>query len=106
MATKNPFEDAEVIDSYTDEQAQGDGVLVNLGGVDRATRNLFDQLSTFLGGNDDTALLRLKTLVLQNACEASRVYDQNIGGGIFCLDVAGERAWIIPNELGGMTIMR
>ena len=146
MTTENPF--GEVIYRYTDTQAQDDGILVALNGRDRMTRTVFDYFVKHVpdgpkppGGwpveimgwfkrskNDpvrdafNRAVALAKGLVGGYGAEARRIYDENIGGGVFKLAVllandklsgltAGAAAnegtllWLMPNELGGMTLM-
>ncbi len=134
-----------VISSYGDEQAQEDGILVPVGKKDRVTRTCWEFLAAKLGekppnqwpvnlmgyvmakDGNDRALAASGALLDTWDREARRIYDENIGGGIFTLwvDVTSEgiqgvyqerdktaderepmtRLWFIPNELGGMTLM-
>lgn len=135
----------EVISMYTDEQAQEDGILVPVGKDNRVTRTLWEFMAEKLGDKPpnqwpvnlmgyvmakdghDRALAASGALLDTWDHEARRIYDENIGGGIFTLwvDVTSEgiqgiyqerdrtkderepmtRLWFIPNELGGMTLM-
>ena len=132
-----------VIYSYTDEQAREDGVLVAVTEKDRVTVTLFNFLSEHLvegppsrwpvdmmgyfrakdGG--DRALAATKGLIGTHGREARRIYEKNIGGGIWTataviahdrivsLEIPAHESalatdatiWLMPNELGGMTLM-
>ncbi len=133
----NPFYDTAVVSTYTDEQAVDDGVLVDLGGGHRATRNLYDYLNAHLGDNPpsgwavpitgkvsyftDRAAAALVGLLDEYAARATAVYEENIGGGIFKVNlllgdggvIAGRNVdqnndpdgdfapvWLIPNGAG------
>lgn len=135
-----------VISTYTDEQACEDGVLVAVTPKDRVTVALWGFLSDNLGDtppcgwpvelmgwctirDDDPepglrrALAATKGLIDVNRTEATRVYEHNIGGGIWQGFIqqgaeglitgfdqsdgpGGDRkVWLLPNELGGLTLM-
>ncbi len=134
-----------VISGYGDDAAVGDGILVPVGKRDRVTRTLWTFMAEGLGekppnqwpvnlmgyvmakDGNDRALAASGALLDTWDREARRIYDENIGGGIFTLwvDVTSEgiqgiyqerdrtkderepmtRLWFIPNELGGMTLM-
>jgi hypothetical protein len=112
------WDDAILVSSYTDEQAVEDGFLVELGGNDRATRALYEYLRgleittppdrvvvDLLSFMRDSALGILKGLVGTYGREARRIYEENVGGGIWTTELLGKTVWVIPNELGGMTAM-
>jgi hypothetical protein len=133
----------EVISSYPDSQAVEDGILVPITEQDRVTRACWEWMADRLGdsppngwpvelmgyigaakgaeGRDDRALAASKGLTEQHRRQATRVWEENIGGGVYKLyaDTRGEAIrgisgsdttddvtlWIIPNELGGVTLM-
>jgi len=155
-----PDYDAPVISSYTEEQAVDDGTLVKVSDGDRVTRPAFEFMCAHLGDTPPsywpvdlmgyaTARSKAETLDevgLRRAVAAAlgliaafgpgarKVYDENLGGGIYTLfaqtgsngadgDVitrlvpvgghdadhvdhgAGRRLWLLPNEVGGLTLM-
>ncbi len=110
------MEEFKIISTYTDAQAVDDGVLVAVAAKDRVTRTVWEYLCSRVpldnvapDGIDakrhDYALFTSGRMVGNNALEARRVYEQNIGGGIFTLIEHGRKFWIMPNELGGLTLM-
>ena len=116
---ENPWNGFEVISTYTDQQAIDDGVLVAIGKENRVTRAVWNMLilraehtldaslapDAFKQRCDAYALHLSDGLVQAHGKEARRVYEQNIGGGIFSLIQFGHKLWIIPNEQGGLTLM-
>jgi hypothetical protein len=156
MTTENPFENAHVVSVYTDAQAVDDGVLVAINPRDRVTRAVWDYLTRTTpmtakppnrwpvdlmtwfrapagDSRDSRALALAKGLIGTYQRQARKVYDENIGGGIFCLyaltklDQLAElsetepndeahavnnfegnetsKLWLIPNENGGVTLL-
>lgn len=112
----NPFDGFEVISTYTDGQACEDGFLVAIAAKDRVSRTVWEYLCSRVpldnvrpedidAKRHDYALFTSGRMVSHNALEARRVYEQNIGGGIFTLIEQGRKFWIMPNELGGLTLM-
>jgi hypothetical protein len=112
------WDDAVIVHTYTDEQAVEDGYLVGLGGGHRATRALWDYLEGLgLENPPDRVLIDLfafikspplgilRALVTANETEARKVYEENIGGGIWTTELLGRTVWLIPNEVGGLTAM-
>jgi hypothetical protein len=140
------MEDTHVISKYTDEQACEDGTLVAVTPRDRVTSAVWGFVSEHLGDtppfgwpvgllawcairDDDPepgmrrALAATKGLIDVNRTEATRIYEDNIGGGIWdgyiqqgADDVitgfdrtdgpgGDRRVWLMPNELGGLTLM-
>lgn len=109
----------EVVSTYTDAQAVEDGVLVAVSGAHRVTRAAWefiasrqpiDQAQIVPGKPEQTLrdwLTREFCVELINRDEgiARRVYDENIGGGIYCVWVDGRKLWLMPNENGGMSLM-
>ena len=133
--SKDPDESlfGPVIYSYTDDDAVSDGVLVALDKRDRVTRPVFDWLAdnTPLGAKPPDgwpvemlgwfgaigteaergakAAALAKGLIGLHGRKAREIYEKNIGGGIWKADLAPSGAprtlWLLPNELGGMTLM-
>lgn len=151
----NPFDEMEVISTYTDGQAVEDGILVAIGPKDRVSRAVWeylaehapldsqppnrwpvDMLGWFQAGKmgkdeaknrivaDKKALSLAKGLISTHASQARRVYEENIGGGVYKLfaherdgvldelkagtlePFAGDSVlWLMPNENGGITLM-
>jgi hypothetical protein len=135
----------EPISTYSDNDAGEDGTLVAINAKDRVTRPVWDWLEStvdmknpkppscwpvdlfgFFGAKKpaDRALAMCRGIIENNRREAMRVYEQNIGGGIFTLWVLthkgkgskplgisatqqpGEpmRLWFVPNG-AGLTMM-
>ena len=120
----------DVIYSYGDDQAVEDGVLVRLTPVDRVTIAAWVWLEAQLAAHhgdevpDDEPRATAAAWIAEHSTEARRVWDKNIGGGVYQLrtgyegntwrsfhttdeaeDVDITRLWLIPNEVGGMTLM-
>jgi hypothetical protein len=134
----------EPISTYTDSQAVEDGGLIAINADDRVTRAVWDWLyltvdmknpkppigwpvnlfGFFAAQTPDKRVLAMcDGLIEMNRREAIRVYEQNIGGGIFGLWVRHEggyggkpiavedketggqmRLWFVPNG-AGITLM-
>ena len=118
MQNENPFEGFEVVSRYTDEQAVDDGVLVSLSLKDRVTRAVWEFFCSIAPVDEKTqseyivnaardSFARTESAHYLNlhGARAREVYEKNIGGGIFKLDYSNHIMWIIPNELGGLTLM-
>lgn len=149
--TKDPFEGAPIIFSYTDADAQEDGLLVAIDRKNRVTRAVFDFLTEaaphgakppdrwpvdlfgWFRAKDNTeegrmakAVALAKGLIGSHEPQARKVYDENIGGGIWTAyapllkgelvalvpeadakphEMMGKKLWLIPNELAGVTLM-
>jgi len=165
----NPFDEMEVISTYTDGQACEDGILVALNAKDRVSRALWEYLVEhapkgpkppacwpvdLMGwfqaekiskvealkliaehGKDEAqkkferiiadrkALAMASALIRTHTKQATRVYEENIGGGIYKLfasvDAQGTiqslgaldtdsktvTLWLLPNENGGITLL-
>ena len=114
----------DVVFSYTDEQAVDDGVLrpfLTSQGRDtrhRITGNAYRELTEHHAqaypqyAEADFMRLYLAEL-LPLVPEAVRVYEKNIGGGILKTDfdfrvtkASDDVLWYIPNEVGGVTMMK
>ena|SRR2546425_8956378 len=95
----------EIIYAYTDEQAVEDGVLVPIsaGRVNRVTRTVFDQLTEQMGSSPLTGpvtnigpLMEAIRAILQLAPDED---------GWRKLTWRGKELWLLPNEVGGITLM-
>ncbi len=147
----------QVISQYTDKQACEDGEVVPVTPKDRVTRSLWAFLADHLDEKPPTgwpvglmdwctirkddpepgmrrALAASKGLIDVNRIQAARIYEENIGGGIWqgfiqqgagdvitgfdvtdsttsidsegqSCNVGDRRVWLMPNELGGLTLM-
>ena len=96
---EGPFDDAEVISVYSDRQAVEDGFLAAVagpGGVNRVTRAVFDHFTESKTGPEN---LRLLT----EAIRAMLAIEPDDGWRTG--DYQGKRLWLIPNEVGGLTLM-
>lgn len=118
------FKDADVVFSYTDGQAIEDGVLVPFltpTGRDthhRITSNAFVELNehyrpAYPQYSEADFMRFYFTELLPLVPEAIRIYEKNIGGGILktnydfkVTDRSGDVLWYIPNEIGGITMMK
>lgn len=101
----NPLDDffGEPISVYTDAHALDDGVLVAVpgeDGVNRVTRAVFDYFVKAIGAPrhqvmDITPLMAAIDFML------TIMPDDGWRMG----DYAGKHLWLIPNEIGGLTLM-
>lgn len=99
-------DDPDVIIAYTDRQALDDGVLVAVpgeGGVNRVTRAVFDHFVQPMGSSPVTgpvanigSLMDAIRVMLKIAAD-----DDGWRTG----DYRGKRLWLVPNEIGGLTLM-
>jgi hypothetical protein len=101
----NPLDDffGEPISVYTDAQALDEGVLVVVpgeGGVNRVTRAVFDHFAKQTG---DPALGEFDLSPLQTAITAILAIVPDDGWRIGTHE--GKTLWLIPNEVGGLTLM-
>ena len=101
-----------LLSEYPDSQAVEDGVLVELGPQNRMTRALYEWLSTQLADLDTpppeqpVALAIGRGWIGRDGPMARRTWDENIGGGdIHALKFDGRVIWMIPNKLGGLTLL-
>jgi hypothetical protein len=116
----------DVIYSYGDDVAVEDGILVAVSKIDRVTIAawvwLEAQLATHHGDEvpDDEPRATATTWIAEHRKRAAEVWNENIGGGVFQLaydskamrviaidphDEMSGSLWLIPNEVGGMTLM-
>ncbi len=90
----------EVISSYTDREAVEDGVLVALAGpgrINRVTRAVFDHFTQSMG----VGVTNITPLL-----EAMRhMLTVELDDGWRTADYRGKALWLIPNEVGGLTLM-
>lgn len=140
------FTEADVIFAYTDDQAVEDGTLIAIDGKNRVTSTVFGflarhlqkepptrwpvELLTYFGSKspEDRARAAAWGLVTTYGDEARRIYDRNIGGGIWrakavvangrirelapepdmptgAADAEVRTLWLMPNEVGGLTLL-
>lgn len=119
----------EIISIYTDSDAVEDGMLWPVSERDRITDNLGRTLQKAKGYTLSIAdvLAGARHWIREWGAQARRIYDMNLDGGIWVgtlhLDEQGRwtrlapntrlekdtsiasRVWMIPNELGGLTLM-
>jgi hypothetical protein len=103
----NPLNDffGEPISVYTDQQALEDGVLVAVpgdGGVNRVTRAVFDHFTEPLVTSPVTSTVT-NIGPLMDAIRAMLRLEPDDGWRTG--DYQGKRLWLIPNEVGGLTLM-
>src|SRR5512146_272195 len=103
MDTQEP--EGDVIYSYTDAQAVEDGFLVAIrhGPVNRVTRAVFDHFTAPIEGSTD-AFEVIDIGRLMRAVESMLKLEPDSGGwrtGTY----EGKTLWLIPNEVGGLTLM-
>jgi hypothetical protein len=98
----------EVISTYTDDQAVDDGVLVplyGLGPVNRVTRAVF---AHFVG---EEAFEPKPVIEMPRAMEPliaairAMLKIPSDGDGWRTGEYGGKRLWLVPNEVGGLTLM-
>ena len=95
-----------IISSYSDDQAIDDGVLVPLffSKVNRVTRPVFDYFVKSPEENVTFIEMIFKITPLRDAVEAiSKVRPD--GDGWRKLNYQGKELWLVPNEVGGFTLM-
>jgi hypothetical protein len=96
-------DDAEVLSVYTDRQGVEDGFLVAVsgpGGVNRVTRAVHDYYVKAIG---DPRFQVWNITPLMDAIRAMLAIKPDDGWRVG--DYAGKRLWLIPNEVGGLTLM-
>ncbi len=127
------MDDFTIISTYTDQDALDDGMLWPLSAYDRITSNLGSTLRRY-HTVEPLALLPVSAVlavarqwVTSYGEQARRIYDLNLGGGIWVgalkTNAQGQwislepdtnlrddtttltRVWMLPNELGGLTLM-
>ena len=90
---------------YTDAQALDDGVLVAVpgdGGVNCVTRAVFDHFTESLGTSPITGTVT-NIGPLMDAISAMLVIEPD--DGLRVGEYQGRDLWLIPNELGGLTLL-
>ena len=93
----------KIVYAYTDQDAVEDGVLVPIagdGGVNRVTRAVFDEFVTPIG---DPRLKVLNVTPLMDAIRAMLKIEPDDGWRVGVHE--GKTLWLIPNEVGGLTLM-
>jgi hypothetical protein len=99
-------DDSNVIDSYTDEEALADGFLVRWDGpemVNRITRAVFDHFTAPLGESAITGPVRNVTRLRAAVETVVKVPFDPDGWRAGIVD--GRQLWLVPNEVGGFTLM-
>lgn len=115
-----------IISTYTDEEALLDGVLWSVTHTDRMTSNLAVQLENLANVDNSTIIDYARRWLATYGASARRIYHYNLEGGIWAGNIYlsplgdlqleaspglssqptnGLRVWILPNELGGLTLM-
>lgn len=99
-------EPENVIFSYTDRQAVEDGVLVPVpgdGNVNRVTRAVFDRFTRSMGNSPVTgAVTDISELMAAIRAVLKVPADSD---GWRKLNYQGRELWLLPNEVGGSTLM-
>lgn len=101
-------EDWEVISTYTDEQAVEDGVLVPLAGlgpVNRVTRAVFAHFVGEAAFKPMPVIEMPKVLEPLMAAIRAMLKIPPDRDGWRTGDYQGKRLWLVPNEVGGLTLM-
>ena len=91
--------------TYTDQQALQDGVLVAVpgdGGVNRVTRAMFDHFTEALGTSPITGTVTNIGPLMDAIRDMLQI---NPIDGWRTGTYEGKALWLIPNELGGLTLM-
>jgi hypothetical protein len=99
-------EDSTVISRYTDAEAVADGVLVPFpgeGGVNRVTRAVFDAFTQPMGSSPVTGPV-IDVTLLQEAIRAMVKIEPDTDGWR-TLTYRDKELWLVPNEVGGSTLM-
>ncbi len=106
MAALAMTEDFEVISTYTDQQAIEDGVLIAIhgdGGVNRVTRAVFDHFAKSMGSSSITGPVTNIGPVMEAIRAVLNVAPDE--GGWRVGNYQGKTLWLVPNEIGGLTLM-
>jgi len=99
-------ENREVISTYTDEQAVEDGVLVAVpgdGGVNRVTRAVFDHFTEPMGESPMTGPVTNIGPLFQAIRAMLKIAPDE--GGWRTGEYQSKQLWLVPNELGALTLM-
>jgi hypothetical protein len=99
-------EDNDVIFEYTDRQAVEDGVLVPVsgeGGVNRVTRAVFDYFTERMGTSPITGPVTDITPLMDAIRAVVKIPPDE--GGWRTGTYQGKELWLLPNEIGGLTLM-
>ena len=99
-------EDFEVISTYTDQQAIEDGVLVAIpgdSGVNRITRAVFDHFAEPMGSSPITGPVTDIGRVMEAIRAMLKIAPDEAGWRTG--DYQGKTLWLVPNEIGGLTLM-
>ena len=96
----------ELISSYSDQDAVADGVLVPIPGeghVNRVTRAVFDHFTQPMGSSQLTGLVTNVTPLMETIRAILKVPADSDGWRT--LTYQDKECWLIPNEIGGLTLM-
>lgn len=98
--------DDNIISSYSDDQAVDDGVLVPVffGRVNRVTRPVFEHFVESPEENVPFIEIGFKLKPLSEAVDAICKVKPD-GDGWRKLNYQGKELWLVPNEVGGLTLM-
>ena len=102
------FEDlfGEPISVYTDAQALDDGFLVAVpgeGSVNRATRAVFDHFASPIGASQAVGSVMNITPLMEAIRAMLKIVPDKDGWRTG--EFQGVTLWLIPNEVGGLTLM-
>ena len=92
--------------SYTDRQAVEDGVLVPVpgeGGVNRVIRAVFDHFTRPMGSSPTTGPVTNITPMMEAIRAMLKVAPDRDGSRTDTYK--GKNLWLVPNEVGGLTLM-
>ena len=96
----------EPIYVYTDAEAIEDGFLVAVpgeGGVNRATRAVFDHFASPIGASQAVGSVMNITPLMDAICAMLEIVPDKHGWRTG--EYQGITLWLIPNEVGGLTLM-
>lgn len=98
-------EPEDIIDSYTDAQAVEDGFLVEVGymPVNRVTRTVFDRFTHQVESSPQLGMVT-DTVPLRRLIQKMLAVEADADGwrkGTY----ADKELWLVPNEVGGLTLM-